>query len=65
MEAAHHTAHGHTLVVLHELHRIDLLIELALREALEEVAPRVLEYPRLDNEQALYSCLDDVHILKR
>ena len=67
MQATHHAVAGHRFVVLDEVHRVaqhrrHLGVEVALREALEEVAPRVGEHPRLQDQEALDICLNDVHL---
>ena len=66
MQASHHTIAAHRLVVLHEVdtmpkNRRYFLIELSLREDLEEVASGVFEYTGLNDEHAGDGCLYDVH----
>ena len=66
MQASHHTIAANRLVVLHEVDTMPkdgryFLIELSLREALEEVASGVFEYARLNDEHAGDGCLYDVH----
>ena len=62
MKAAHHPVDGLRLVVLHEVDLPYLLLELPLREALEEVSARVLEHLRFDDKHTVYICLYHFHI---
>ena len=61
MEPAHDSARGAALVVLHEVDLCDLLVELALGVALEEVATGVGENPRLYHHHSLYPGLYHFH----
>ena len=61
MQPAHNTVAGHTLVVLDEVYLAYLLVELSLRKTLEKVTSRILEYYRLDNDQALDRRLNYLH----
>ena len=47
VQPPHHAVARHALVVLHELYMPDLLVELPLRETLEEITSRILVYLRL------------------
>ena len=62
MQSAHNTVAGHTLVVLDEVYLAYLLVELSLRKTLEKVTSRILEYLRLDNDQALDCRLNYLHV---
>ena len=66
MQSTHHAVGWHRLVVLHEIDTVPkdgryFLIELSLREALEEVAAGVFEYARLNDEHAGDGCLNYFH----
>lgn len=61
VEATDDTIGGHALVVLNELYGAYQLVELALREGLEEIATRVLKDARLYDNNALEGGRDDVH----
>ena len=52
MQAAHHAARRHRLVVLHEIDRRHFGIEYTFRITLEEVSPRVVEDPRLKHHHS-------------
>ena len=62
MKASHDTVGGHALVVLHELDGTHLLVELALREAFKEITTGVIEHTGLDDDFAIDSGGDDIHI---
>ena len=67
MEASHDTVGGHGFVVLDEVDGVtqdggNLLIELPLGEALEEVAAGVTKNFGFDYENTVYVCFNYVHI---
>lgn len=67
METSHDTVGGHGFVVLDEVDGVtqdggNLLIELPLREALEEVAAGVTKNFGFDDENTIYVCFNYVHI---
>ena len=62
MQAAHHSVWGHTLIILYEIYLTNLLLELSLRETLEEVSPSVIKHLRLNDHHALYICLYYLHL---
>lgn len=69
MQASHHTIAAHRLVVLHEVDTMPkdrryFLIELSLREALEEVATGVFEDAWLNDEDAGDICIYYFHYYK-
>ena len=66
MQTSHHAVGRHALVVLAEIHlmpqdRHHLLVKLPLREALEEIAPGILEDARLYHQYSFYISLDYFH----
>ena len=67
MQPPHDAESRHRLIVLHEIHRVpqerdDLLVELALRETLEEIAARVFKNARFQDQYAGDVGREDVHI---
>ena len=61
MQTPHDAVRGFALVVLDEGDRTDFLIELALREGLEEIAAGIFEEAWLDDDHTGNLCLDNVH----
>ena len=53
MKTTHDTIGGHALIVLNELDGTHLLIELTLREGLEEITSSILEDTRLYDNYAI------------
>ena len=63
VQPAHHAVARHALVVLYELYRAYLFVELFLRKGLEKVAPGIPKDAGLYNYYAFYRGLDDFHFL--
>lgn len=66
MQSPHHPVGRHALVVLDEVDAVaeqgrDLRIEVALGETLKEIASRVVEHARFENQEALYVSLVNSH----
>ena len=61
MQATHHAITAHALIVLHKANGTHLLLELALRETLEEITASIAEDTGLDNQQPTDRCLYNLH----
>ena len=61
VQAPHDAVRGLALVVLDENDGSYLLVELALREGLKEIATGVFEDSWFDDDHAWNFCLDDIH----